>query len=135
VLRAFSTENLTAVRVAVFFQGVVISLMSLAPNVGLTFLGAVGFGAGAAAALAAGMSYLQSRLSGEARLLAFAGFHVVIRAGLALAAIGAGVAGDIVEGVEWPLVGELSAPRLVLFVSGGVVVLGSLLARSVERAP
>lgn len=130
VLRLSASESLAAVRFAVFVQGAVISLMSFAPNIGLTFLGAVGFGGGAAASLAGGMSFLQSRLDGEERVLAFAGFHVVIRAGLALAAIGAGVAADVISGVEWPFFGALEPARLVLFMSGLVVVLGSVLARS-----
>lgn len=129
-LRVTGAAGVPAVRIAVFVQGAVISLMSLSPNLTLTFLGAAGFGAGAAAALAAGMSFLQTQLAETERILAFTGFHIVIRAGLALAAIGAGIAADIVESVDWPLVGELSAPRVVLFCSGLVVVLGSALARS-----
>lgn len=129
VLRLSRSEGINAVRFPVFVQGAVISLMSLSPNLGLTFLGAVGFGAAAAASLAAGMSFLQSRLGGRALVLAFTGFHVVIRAGLALAAIGAGVAADLVTDVEWPLVGHLEPVRLVLFFSGLVVVLGAVLAR------
>lgn len=129
VLRLAATESMSAVRFAVFVQGSVISLMSLSPNLGLTFLGAAIFGGGAAASLAAGMSFLQSNLVGDHRVLAFAGFHVVIRACLVVAAVGAGLAADLVEAVEWPLVGSLSAPRLVLFCSGLVVVAGSVLAR------
>lgn len=135
VLRLVEHNSLVAIRTAVTLQGSVISLMSLAPNVGLTFLGAVGFGAGAGAALASGMSFLQSRLRGEELVLAFATFHVVIRAALAFAAIGAGVAADIVDEVEWPWVGDLPATRLVLFLSGLVVLSGGLLARRVEETP
>ena len=129
LLRLSHSKGLAAVRFAVFTQGAVISTMSLAPNIGLTFLGAAAFGGGAAAALAAGMSFLQSRLDGRDRVLAFTGFHIVIRGGLALAAIGAGVAADLVSEVRWPLFGHLEPARLVLFFSGLVVVLGAVLAR------
>lgn len=128
-LQAWSLDPLHAIRTAVAVQGSVISLMSLSPNVGVTFVGAAGFGAGASASLAAGMSYLQKRLRNSERVLAFAAFHVVIRATLAVAAIGAGVAADIVERVHWPVVGSLSSPRLVLFCSGLVVVAGGLIVR------
>lgn len=130
VLRASRSEGLNAVRFAVFVQGAVISVMSFSPNLGLTLVGATAFGAGAAASLAGGMSFLQRRLVGDTRVLAFAAFHVVIRAGLALAAIGAGIAADLVTGVHWPVVGELEPARLVLFFSGLVVVVGSTLARA-----
>lgn len=132
LLRASRAEGLGAVRFAVFVQGSVISVMSFSPNLELTLLGAAAFGGGAAASLAGGMTFLQSRLTGEARVLAFTGFHIVIRAGLALAAIGAGVAADVVSGVDWPFFGRLEPARLVLFFSGLTVVLGSVLARSGE---
>ena len=130
VLRASRAEGLAAVRFAVFVQGAVISVMSFSPNLSLTFVGATAFGAGAAASLAGGMSFLQSRLAGATRVLAFTAFHIVIRAGLAIAAIGAGIAADLVDGVEWPVVGTLEPARLVLFFSGLVVVLGAGLART-----
>lgn len=129
-LQLVDTTDIVAVRAAVLFQGAVISLMSMAPNLSLTFLGAAGFGAGASAALAAGMSYIQNSLEGNSRVLAFAGFHIVIRAGLALAAIGAGVAADLVGNIDWPVVGRLPSTRLVLFWSGIIVMAGALLARS-----
>lgn len=133
LLRVSRAEGVVAVRLAVFVQGSVIALMSLAPNIELTFLGAAAFGAGAAASLAGGMTFLQNRLRGDLLTLAFTGFHIVIRAGLALAAIGAGVAADVIDGVEWPGLGVLEPARLVLFFSGLVVVLGAVLARNVER--
>lgn len=133
-LRASGARGMQAVRFAVFVQGAVISMMSFAPNVGLTFLGAGLFGAGTAAALAAGMTFIQHRLDGDDLVLGFTAFHVVIRGGLALAAVGAGVAADIISGVEWPFFGVLEPARLVLFFSGLVVVLGAVLARS-DGAP
>ena len=129
LLRLTHDESINVVRFAVFVQGVVISLMSLAPNIGITFLGAAGFGAGAGAAITSGMSFLQRHLEGEDLVLAFTTFHIVIRGGLALAAIGAGVAGDLVDGVDWPVVGPLQPVRLVLFLSGVVVAAGPVLTR------
>jgi MFS family permease len=129
-LRLVSGEpSVTVVRWGVALQGWVIALMSLAPGIGLTFVGAVGFGAATAASLSAGMSVLQDRLQGDDRILGFAAFHVLIRGGLSLAAIGAGVAADVVESVKWPVVGTLPATRVVLFSSGVVVALASLVVR------
>ncbi|MBI2168805.1 MAG: MFS transporter [Actinobacteria bacterium] len=129
LLRWTGARGMIAIRFAVLVQGSVISLMSLSPNLALTFLGAVAFGGGAAASLAAGMSFLQSRLDGQALVLAFTGFHVVIRAALALAAVGAGIAADLLSDVQWPGFGRLEPARLVLFFSGIVVVIGAALAR------
>ena len=63
-------------------------------------------------ALAAGMGAIQSSLDGRQRVLAFTAFHVVLRVGLAIAAIGAGIAGDLLADVHWPVVGTLrTGPR------------------------
>ena len=80
--------------------GAIVAAFSLAPFIGLAFVGAAAFGAAAAWTLASGMGALQSRLEGNERVLAFSAFHVVIRCGLAVAAIGAGVAGELVDGVR-----------------------------------
>ncbi len=109
-------NSLRTVRAAVFVQGAWIAGMSAAPGVGFAFLGAVGFGAATAVTLAAGMSLLQARLGGQARVLAFSAFHVVIRGGLSVAALGAGVATD-----------TLDAVRPVLFGSGVVVMASAAL--------
>ena len=76
--------------------------MSLANGIALAFIGAVAFGAATAFVLASGMCVLQSTLDGHDRVLAFTAFHVVIRTGLGLSAIGAGVAGDLVGDVRAP---------------------------------
>jgi dTMP kinase len=115
-------DLLANVRTGVAAQGAVIVLFSLAPSLAGAFAGALGFGASAAFTLAAGMSALQSRLEGDERVLAFTVFHVVIRAGLSLAALGAGIAADVVEGVRWPIVGDLEPARLVLFCAGALVL-------------
>jgi hypothetical protein len=87
------------------------------------------FGAGAAYALSAVMGAIQSRLDGQSRVLAFTAFHVVLRVALALSAIGAGIAGDVLAEVRWPLVGTLESSRVVLLCAGLFVVLSSLLVR------
>jgi len=61
---------------------------------------------------------LQAQLRGEERVRAFAAFHILSRAGLGVGAIGAGIAGDFLGRVEWPIVGLLEPARLVLVCSG-----------------
>ena len=75
------------------------------------------------------MGAIQSRLDGRERVLAFAAFHVVLRVGLGISAIAAGVAGDLLANVRWPLVGTLEPSRVVLLCAGLLVVLSSLLVR------
>ena len=101
----------------------------------LAFLGAIVFGAAAAFTLSSGMGALQAHSDGQERVLAFTAFHVVIRAGLAFAAVIAGAAGDVVNEVKWPVVGTIDGTRLVLLCSGIVVLLSStrVSLRSVER--
>lgn len=122
-------DPLTETRLGVAVIGGVVTVFSLVPSIWLAFAGAVGFGAAAAFTLASGMGTLQSRLDGHERVLAFTAFHVVIRLGLGIAAIGAGIAGDLLDEVNWPLVGTLEAPRLVLFCSGLVVLASAGLVR------
>lgn len=122
-------DPLAETRRGVAVIGAVVAVFSLVPTIWLAFAGAVGFGAAAAFTLASGMGALQSRLDGHERVLAFAAFHVVIRLGLGLAAVGAGAAGDLVGEVRWPLVGTLEAPRLVLLCSGLVVLVSAGLVR------
>ncbi len=128
-------DPLTETRLGVAVIGAVVAVFSLVPSIWLAFAGALGFGAAAAFTLASGMGALQSRLDGHERVLAFAAFHVVIRLGLGLAAIGAGIAGDLVGPVRWPVVGTLEAPRLVLFCSGLVVLLSAGLVRLRDSPP
>jgi MFS family permease len=118
--------GLRVVRWAVVAQGITVAGMSLAPNVQVAFAGAVGFGAATAMVLTGAMSELQERLDDYQRVMALAAFHVIIRAGLAAAAVGAGLAADVIRGVDWPLIGTLPPARVVLLVSGLVVVAGAL---------
>jgi dTMP kinase len=118
-------EQLMVVRVSIALQGIVVGAMSLAPTLAVAYLGAVAFGATSAATLVAGMGVLQVRLSGQDRVRAFAAFHVVIRAGLAVAALAAGVAVDLIARVRWPIVGPLAPARVVLLCAGALVFLSA----------
>ena len=132
-------DQLRATQIGVLAVGVIVGLFSLAPVTWLAFLGAAAFGASAAWTLASGMGVLQSRLEGQDRIIAFAAFHIVIRSGLALAAVCAGAAGQLVGNVSWPIVGTLEPSRLVLLCSGIVVALSAVRVRvaapGAARAP
>jgi len=122
-------DPLVETRLGVAVIGGVVAVFSLVGSVWLAFIGATAFGAAAAFTLASGMGALQSRLEGHERVLAFAAFHVVIRLGLGLAAIGAGLAGELLGDVRWPWVGVLEPSRVVLLSSGLLVILSSSLVR------
>jgi MFS family permease len=111
-------------------QGTVIALMSLASNLWLSYLGAVLFAFFTAASLATAMGVLQEALPAGDRVRAFAVFHVLIRIGLALAAVGAALAADLVGAVNWPLVGRLPPVRLVLGCSGAAVAVVAVALRA-----
>jgi predicted MFS family arabinose efflux permease len=123
-------DQLRAARLGVAALGAIVAGFSLAPAIWLAFLGATAFGASAAWTLASGMGVLQSRLDGQERIIAFAAFHIVIRSGLALAAVGAGAAGELVGSVRWPVVGTLEPSRLVLLCSGLLVLASSTRVRA-----
>ena len=114
--------GLATVRLTLSAQGATIAVMALAPALAFAYLGAAAFGLFTSATLVGGMSLLQSRLSGEPLASAFAVFHVLIRAGLSLAALGAGVAVDLAAAVRLPLLGRLGPARLVLLSAGALVV-------------
>jgi MFS family permease len=122
-------------RLGVVAIGVVITVFSLVTTVWLAYAGAAAFGAAAAYALASGMGAIQAYLEGHQRILAFAAFHVVIRLGLGIAAVAAGLAGDLLNDVRWPWVGRLEPSRVVLLSSGLLVVLASTLVRVREASP
>jgi dTMP kinase len=122
-------DPLVETRLGVIAIGLIVAAFSLAGSVWLAYIGAIAFGAAAAYSLSSGMGALQARLDGQQRILAFAAFHVVIRIGLSLAAIGAGLAGDLLENVRWPWIGELEPSRVVLLCSGIIVVLSAALVR------
>src|ERR671919_626204 len=128
ILRQLGNRDLTLLRTLLIFLGGVVATMSLAPAIGFALLGALGFGALVAMVLATSMELLQHRLGDRDRLLGFAVFHVVIRGGLALAAMGAGIASDVLDRVSWPLLGRLESSQVVLLSSGGLVILVAVLA-------
>lgn len=122
-------DPLAETRRGVALIGVVVTGFSLAGSLSLAFLGAAGFGAAAAFTLASGMGALQARLDGDRRVAAFAVFHVVIRVGLAFAAVAAGLAGDLLGAVVWPGLGELEPSRVVLLCSGLLILVTSAFVR------
>jgi predicted MFS family arabinose efflux permease len=128
ILRQIERRDLTLIRTLLILLGAVVATMSQAPAIGLALLGALGFGGLCAMVLATSMELLQQHLGDRDRLLGFAVFHVVIRAGLALAAIGAGIASDVLDRVSWPLLGRLDSSQVVLLSSGLLVVAVALVA-------
>lgn len=128
VLRQLSRRDLSLVRTLLILEGSVVATMSLAPTIGFALLGAVGFGGLCAMVLASSMELLQNQLGDRDRLLAFTVFHVVIRGGLALAAMGAGIADDLLDETRWPLLGHLASSQVVLLSSGVLVVAVALIA-------
>lgn len=128
VLRWLGRRDFRMVRATLVAQGAVVATMSLAPAIGFALLGAVAFGAFSTLALASAMELLQNGLGDRDRVMAFTVFHVVIRGSLAVAAVGAGVADDLLDEVTWPLVGHLESTQVVLMSSGILVVLVALAA-------
>jgi MFS family permease len=129
-LNAAGGTGVATVRVCIAAQGAVVAAMSQVPTIWAAFLGAVLFGAATAAGLAAAMSILQESVEVERdRVLAFTAFHVLIRAGLGLAALGAGLAGDFLGRLDWPLLGTLPPARAVLLVSGVLVAAAAMFVR------
>ena len=128
-LNASGRPDVRTVRFCIAAQGIVVAGMSQVPTVWAAFLGAVLFGAATAAGLAAAMSILQEQLGERDRVLAFTAFHVLIRAGLGLAALGAGLAGDFLGRLQWPLLGTLPPARAVLLVSGALVAASATFVR------
>jgi len=106
---------------------IIAALCCLTPVLAV-LLGALGFGGLCAMVLATSMELLQNHLDDRDRLLGFAVFHVVIRGGLALAAMGAGIASDLLDGVSWPLLGRLDSSQVVLLSSGVLVIVVAIIA-------
>jgi MFS family permease len=130
VLQRLPRGNLlNRTRAGVAFIGVVVGTFSLAPALWGALIGAVAFGGGAAYSLSAGMGAIQSQLDGRQRVLAFTAFHVVLRSGLAVAAVGAGIADDVLADVRFPVVGRLEPARVVLLAAGILVFMSAGLVR------
>jgi predicted MFS family arabinose efflux permease len=126
-------DAINETRLGVAAIGGIVAFFSLATTVWIAYVGAAAFGAAAAYALASGMGAIQEDLDGHERVLAFAAFHVVIRVGLSIAAVGAGLAGDLLGDVRWPWVGTLEPSRVILLCSGIIVILSSALVRVKTR--
>jgi predicted MFS family arabinose efflux permease len=120
-------------RLSLAVQGAVVAGMSLSPSTLFALGGAVAFGAATAATLTTAMSMLQTQLENEERVMAFSVFHVSIRAGLAVAAVAAGVAADLIGGVRWPGVGHLPPTRTILLLSGLLVLISAAATRLPQR--
>lgn len=136
LLAATGRADVHVVRICIAVQGGVVALLSQAPNILAAFGGAVLFGAATAAGLATAMSVLQAEDLGDSdRVLAFTAFHVLIRGGLALAALGAGFAGDFLGRLDWPLLGTMPSARAVLFVAGLIVAFTALFIRMPKEKP
>src|SRR6266540_3146709 len=93
------------------------------------------FGAAAAAALVASITYLQETLSGEDRLLGLTVYHIVFRVGLSVAAIGGGLAAQAFGPARLPVLGTMQPPALVLLSAGVVMVLGAALMPTSVAVP
>lgn len=119
--RHMEGDLLRTTRLGVVAMGALVATLSLSPWLWLTFVGAVGFGAAATIALTAGMSALQRGVSGDQLAIAFAAFHVVIRIGLGVSAVAAGLAADALG----------DGTRLVLLLSGVLVILSGALVKTV----
>ncbi|XRQ11946.1 MFS transporter [Actinomadura welshii] len=128
IVRRGTWDLLAQVRTSTAVQGVVIASMGLIASTAWAFLGAVLFGASATAALVGGITYMQESLDGYLRNLALTAFHAVLRFGLALAALLAGAAADLLNGWGVSPAGFVPA-QLVLASSGLIVFVGTFLIR------
>jgi MFS family permease len=116
-------------RVAVILQGAMIVSMTLFAMLPLTLVGAAVFGAAVTAALINAIGLLQDSLTGGERDLALSAFHLSLRGGLALSAVLAGAAADLVEPIQIPIFGTLRPEQLVLLGAGAIVVLSAFAIR------
>ena len=119
--------TLGTIKLAIAAMGVVLAFMSLASGIVLAYLAAVPFGAAAASALIASVTYLQEALAGERRVLGLAVFHVALRIGMSVAAIGGGLLAQVLAPVRLPVVGSLPPAALVLFGAGLAMIAGAIL--------
>lgn len=123
------------IRLSTAAQGAVIATMGAIASTAWAFLGAVLFGAATTVALVSGITYLQQNLEGVRRNLGLTAFHACLRFALALAALAAGAAADLIGRVDLGALGSMAPVQAVLTGSGLVVIGGSLLVRSGTGAP
>jgi predicted MFS family arabinose efflux permease len=117
--------TLATIKLATGAMGVILAVMSLLSHVVLAYLAAIPFGAAGAAALVASLTYVQEALTGDQRVLGLTVYHVVLRVGMSIAAIGGGLAAQWVSPVRLPLLGTLQPAALVMFCAGVVMFLGA----------
>ena len=118
-------------RVAVALQGAMIVSMTIVAILPLTLVGAAVFGAAVTSALINAIGLLQDSLTGAERDLALSAFHLVLRGGLALSALLAGAAADLVSDLPIPGFGLLRPEQIVLLGAGAIVVLSGFALRPV----
>lgn len=116
-------------RVAVALQGAMIVSMTIVAVLPLTLVGAAVFGAAVTSALVNAMGLLQDSLSGAERDLALSAFHLTLRGGLALSALLAGAAADLVGRLHLPGFGLLRPEQIVLLAAGTIVILSGFALR------
>jgi len=121
-------------RVAVALQGGMIVSMTIVAILPLTLVGAAVFGAAVTSALINAIGLLQDSLTGAERDLALSAFHLILRGGLALSALLAGAAADLVGDLPIPGVGLLRPEQIVLLGAGTIVVLSGLALRPVTHS-
>jgi MFS family permease len=122
-------------RVAVALQGAMIVSMTLVAILPLTLVGAAVFGAAVTSALINAIGLLQDSLNGAERDLALSAFHLVLRGGLALSALLAGAAADLVDDLPIPGFGLLRPEQIVLLGAGAIVVLSGFALRPMAGSP
>lgn len=127
--------SLRTIRAGLVGMGAVLTLMGLVPALAAAYALAVPFGLAAAAALIAGLSYLQERLDEERRVLGLAAFHLLLRVGLSAGAIAAGAAAAGAEPVRAPLLGTREPAALVLLAAGLLLLLETVLLPTDDPSP
>jgi MFS family permease len=124
---------LATVRLSTAVQGIVIATMGAIASTAWAYLGAVLFGAATTVALVSGITFLQQNLAGVRRNLGLTAFHACLRFSLAVAALAAGAAADLLNPFHLGLFGSVAPAQAVLSASGLVVVAGSMLVRAGAR--
>jgi hypothetical protein len=132
--RTGGTDLLRTIRLSTAAQGIVIATMGAIASTAWAFGGAVMFGAATTVALIGGVTYLQRDLTGVPRNLGLTAFHACLRFALALAALGAGAAADLLGRFELGVLGSMAPAQVVLTASGLVVIGGSFLVRATTGA-
>jgi MFS family permease len=122
-------------RVAVALQGAMIVSMTIVAILPLTLVGAAVFGAAVTSALINAIGLLQDSLTGAERDLALSAFHLTLRGGLALSALLAGAAADLVGELPIPWIGTLRPEQIVLLGAGTIVILSGFALRPSAAGP